>query len=57
MKKHDKPVNKGKLTDHEINMKAMTYEPYFQRLAKNMLQKGASEEDVEKEIGKYSHMY
>ena len=49
--------NKLKELTMEERMIVMTYETHYQSLVKTMLQRGASTEEIDKEIQKFSHMY
>lgn len=57
MKKKQVLENKNILSNHQINREVMKFPNYYQSLAKTMLLRGESLEEVQKEIDKYSHQY
>lgn len=57
MAQQDESVNKKKLTQQEINEQVRKYPDYYQALVTTMFHRGASAEEVQKEINKFSHMY
>ena len=49
--------SKSKELTMQERMKVMTYETHYQSLVRTMLLRGASTEEIDKEIQKFSHMY